>query len=230
MVPSFPIDARVDRFEIYDRAVTYHQVISTEAELRAVYGAASRRVQSKIRPAIDSASAAFIARSPFVLVSTGGPDGLDVSPRGGRPGFVKVLSPGALAIPDMSGNNLLDTLTNVVETGRIGLLFVVPGKDETVRVNGAAQVVTDDDVLDLFVDDARRPRAAIAVDVEQVYVHCAKAFRRSSLWDSSSWAALADAPDASDVLSCQAVIDIPAEEFRAAMEAGYAEELAAEHP
>ena len=143
--------------------ITFRHVIDSEAALRELYRLPHAFVTGKVKGDLDPGSIAFIGRSPFVLVGTQGPDGLDVSPRGGAPGFVKVLGPNTLAIPDLSGNNLLDTLTNVVRDGRVGLLFTVPGKDETLRVNGRALVVTDDDVLDRFVDDVRRPKAAIAV-------------------------------------------------------------------
>lgn len=200
-------------------------------ELRALYREPNRLVQSKVRQELDPASAAFVGSSPFVLVGTQGPGGLDVSPRGGAPGFVKVLEPRVLAIPDLSGNNLLDTLTNIVGDGRVGLLFVVPGKDETLRVNGQAWVVTDDDVLDRFVDDAKRPKVAIGVQVEQVFIHCAKAFRRGQVWNPDAWAGLAGAPDGAEILACQAIAgDAPAETIRAALEDGYASDLAAERP
>ena len=212
-------------------STTFRNVIGSEAALRELYRLPNALVRGKVKPDLDPGSIAFIGRSPFLLVGTQGPDGLDVSPRGGAPGFVKVLGPDALAIPDLSGNNLLDTLTNVVRDGRVGLLFTVPGKDETLRVNGRAFVVTDDDVLDRFTDDARRPKAAIGVLVDQVFIHCAKAFRRSKLWQPESWVALADAPDGAEILVCQSLGgDFSADQIRAALENGYVSDLAAERP
>ncbi|HEY5875786.1 MAG TPA: MSMEG_1061 family FMN-dependent PPOX-type flavoprotein [Ilumatobacteraceae bacterium] len=211
--------------------ITFRHVIDSEAALRELYRLPHAFVTGKVKGDLDPGSIAFIGRSPFVLIGTQGPDGLDVSPRGGAPGFVKVLGPNTLAIPDLSGNNLLDTLTNVVRDGRVGLLFTVPGKDETLRVNGRALVVTDDDVLDRFVDDVRRPKAAIAVLVDQVFIHCAKAFRRSNLWQPETWAALADAPDGADILVCQSLGgDFSADQIRSALEDGYVSDLAAERP
>jgi uncharacterized protein len=212
-------------------AAPFVNVVETTEDLRELYRQPSEVVRSKVQLELDPASRSFIAHSPFVLIGTHGPDGLDVSPRGGAPGFVKSLGPTTLAVPDLSGNNLLDTLTNVVRDGRVGMLFVVPGKDETLRVNGRAWVVTDDDVLDAFVDDVRRPKAAIGVVVEQVFIHCAKAFRRSALWAPETWPALADAPDGAEMLVCQAVVsDVSADDLRSMLESGYARDLADERP
>lgn len=208
----------------------FQNVISTVDELRALYRDPRPAVQAKVKSELDAASAAFIGMAPFVLVGTQGPDGLDVSPRGGVPGFVKVIDPSVLAVPDLSGNNLLDTLTNVVRDGRVGLLFVVPGKDETLRVNGRACIVTDDDVLDLFVEDVKRPKVAIGVHIDQVFIHCAKAFRRGQVWNPESWAALAGAPDGAEIIECQTAGMFAAADVRASLEAGYASDLAAEIP
>jgi uncharacterized protein len=211
--------------------VPFRDVVLTEAGIRELYREPSQLVQSKVFAQLDAASIEFIRRSPFALVGTGGEDGFDVSPRGGVPGFIKVLDERRLAIPDMPGNNLLDTVTNVVRTGRIGLLFVVPGKDETVRVNGRAWLVTDDEILDLFAEETKRPKAAIGVEINQVFIHCAKAFRRSELWNPDSWPALSDAPDACDMLVSQGLVTgIPVETLRTHFEADYAKELAAEAP
>jgi PPOX class probable FMN-dependent enzyme len=214
-----------------DSPARFRHIVDSVESLREIYRNPSTLVSGKVKGELDPGSTAFIGRSPFVLVGTQGPDGLDVSPRGGVPGFVKVIDDSHIAIPDLSGNNLLDTLTNVVRDGRVGLLFAVPGKDETLRVNGRAWVVTDDDVLDLFVDDVKRPKAAIGVRVEQVYIHCAKAFRRSHLWDPTTWPALADAPDGADILVCQSLGGgWGADQIRAALEEGYEADLSAEVP
>jgi uncharacterized protein len=214
-----------------DSTVPFRNVVSTEAGIRELYRTPSQLVQSKVFGQLDEASIEFIRRSPFALVGTGGDDGLDVSPRGGVPGFIKVLNERRLAIPDMPGNNLLDTITNVVRSGRVGLLFVVPGKDETVRVNGRAWLVTDDEILDLFADETKRPKAAIGVEINQVFIHCAKAFRRSELWNPETWPALGDAPDACDILISQGLVTgVPVETLRAGFESGYAQELAEEAP
>src|SRR3954447_12285407 len=204
----------------------FRQTVGSIEELRDLYRGPSLLVKAKVKPELDAASRAYIGRSPFVLLGTQGPDGLDVSPRGGAPGFIKVLDESRLAVPDLSGNNLLDTISNVVRDGRLGMQFLVPGKDETLRVNGRAWVTTDDAVLDLFVDDVKRPKVAIGVEVPQLFTHCARAFRRSRLWDPESWPALADAPDGAEILLCQKVVEgVRADVVRADLERSYARDL-----
>lgn len=200
--------------------------IRTLDELLTLYRTPSALVRSKVQPSLDPASQRFIEQAPFLLLSTIGQDGrLDVSPRGGPPGFVRVLPDGSIAVPDLNGNNLLDTLRAVVATGKIGMLFVHPGRDETVRVNGEAFVTVDPDLLDGFTAELRRPKSAIVVQPSEVFVHCAKAFRRGRVWQPESWAAFADAPDAVDILQCQLnLADV--DDLRAGLQRGYDEELA----
>ena len=208
----------------------FPHVLASEAELLELYHAPSKAVRAKVVPALDSTARAFIGLSPFVLVSTADADGnCDVSPRGGPAGFVKVLDDHRIVIPDLNGNNLLDTIRNVLAGGRIGLLFVAPGKDETLRVNGGAWVTVDDEILDGFTE-LRRPKCAIAVGVEQVYVHCAKAFRRGRVWDPESWAELAAAPSAAQMLTCQVGLDTPVEEMERWLEESYVIGLEADRP
>jgi len=199
------------------------------AGLEALYRQPSALVQSKKKPTLDELSIAFIRAAPFALVATCDAGGrLDVSPRGGPAGFVQVLDDSRLAIGDLSGNNLLDSMRNIVDTARIGLLLVHPGKDETLRVNGRACITTDPAVLDGFPSSLTRPRTAIGVSIDEVFVHCAKAFRRGGVWDPSSWAALAEQPDGASILACQFSMDADAGQLRARLEAGYAADLAAD--
>lgn len=197
-----------------------HTVDSVEA-LRELYRQPHEAVVKKERPALDAASTRFIELSRFVVIGTFDSDGrADSSPRGGPSGFVRVLDATHLAIADLGGNNRLDTLQNVVDTGRIGLLFVVPGQSETVRVNGAACITADPAVLARF-DMPREPKTAIGVTVESTYVHCAKAFRRSGMWDPSVWAELVGSPDAADIIACQYDNAFEAEVVRADLSKGY---------
>ncbi len=130
-----------------------------------------------------------------MLIASGDASGdKDVSPKGGRPGFVRTLDETRLAIPDLAGNNRLDSIRNLIESPGVGLLFCIPGLDETLRVNGQATVTTDPDVLDACTDDDLVPNVAIGVDVEQVFIHCAKALRRSDLWHRDRWPDLSDLP------------------------------------
>ena len=166
----------------------FDPVITTESQLRDVYRPPGDVVGQKVLDRLDRHARAFIEVAPFVLVGTASPDGTaDVSPKGGPPGFVVVLDDQRLAIADLAGNNLLDSITNIVRGSGIGLLFLVPGVDETLRVNGVACVTTDPSVLDACAVKDRRPKAAIGVTVTQQYMHCAKAFRRSRLWSTETW-------------------------------------------
>ncbi len=166
----------------------FANVIDNETDLRDLYRMPHDGTRQKILGSLDQHARTFIETSPFVLVGTTSPDGTgDVSPKGGPPGFIVVLDDQRIAIPDLSGNNLLDSITNVVNGSGIGLLFLVPGVDETLRVNGHAYLTTDPAVLDACAVKDRRPKAAIGVAVTQQYMHCAKAFRRSELWNSGSW-------------------------------------------
>jgi PPOX class probable FMN-dependent enzyme len=205
-------------------------VLSSPEDLLKRYHEPSKAVKRKIVPALDPTARAFIGLSPFVVVSTADAAGnCDVSPRGGPAGFVKVLDEHRLVIPDLNGNNLLDTIRNVLSGGRAGLLFIVPGKDETLRVNGRAFVTVDDEILDRFTE-LRRPKCAVGIAVEQVYVHCAKAFRRGQVWDPESWAALAAAPSAAQMLTCQVGLDTPVEEMERWLEESYVTGLEADRP
>jgi PPOX class probable FMN-dependent enzyme len=163
-----------------------------------------------------------------VLIGTTSPDGTgDVSPKGGPPGFVVTLDDDHIAVPDLAGNNLLDSIGNIVRGSGIGMLFLVPGVDETLRVNGYACVTTDVAVLDACAVKDRRPKAAIGVTVTQQYMHCAKAFRRSDLWDAQSWPQRDALPSLGCILVDQ--IELPdgvtAEVVDANLERGYAESM-----
>ena len=206
----------------------FADTVDTVEGLRTLYRTPSPIAAVKDRQSIDDASRAFIERSRFAAVGTFDADGnADVSPRGGPSGFVRVLDETRLAIADLSGNNRLDTLQNIVATGRIALVFVVPGKTETVRVNGRAWVTTDAEVLDGFTLP-KRPKAAIGVQLETTFMHCGKAFMRGGMWDPEAWAELADTPDGAAVLACQKVVEVDEALVRASLDEGYAHDLAAE--
>lgn len=159
-------------------------VIADETALRGLFPATHTLAALKSQGALDRHARDFIARSPFLCIGTQDRQGrADVSPRGDAPGFVRVLDDRTLAIPDRPGNNRLDSLANIISNPGVGLLFMVPGFDETLRINGAASLVTDPDILGAMAVNDRLPRLAIIVRVGEVFLHCAKAFRRSHLWD-----------------------------------------------
>jgi PPOX class probable FMN-dependent enzyme len=202
--------------------------LSTADDLRAIYRKPGAAAAGKSRTSIDEASARFIARAPLVMLATSSAAGLcDVSPRGGPPGFVTVLDDTHVAIPDLNGNNRLDSLQNVVENPQAGLLFLIPGLDDTLRINGPATITMADDVLDRHHPELRRPKSALVVETRELFVHCAKAFRRSGTWQPETWAALADAPDLIEIVACQFAID-DREALRDDLEQGYVAELAAD--
>ena len=178
--------------------------ITTLQALRAIYKPVSERALKKEIPSLDAHAVQFIGLSPFVVLASGGADtSLDASPRGGEPGFVKVQDAQTLLIPDSPGNNRLDTLENIIATGRLGLLFMVPGFDETLRVNGRAVLSTDPADLALCADARRTPALVIRLTVESVYLHCAKAFMRSRLWDTSRHTDRAQMPSMSEMMRDQ---------------------------
>jgi PPOX class probable FMN-dependent enzyme len=162
-------------------------MIQTLDALRALYAPPNPRSVAKQLARLDAHCQRFIALSPFVVVASGGGErALDASPRGGAPGFVKVMGDITLLIPDSPGNNRLDTLENIVADGRIGLLFMIPGVDETLRVNGSARLDDDPERTALAADEKRTPRLVIEVQVAEAYLHCAKAFMRSKLWSAEA--------------------------------------------
>ena len=160
-----------------------YEVITEKADLRARYGERSERAILKELDHLDQHCRAFIALSPFLVIGTMGADGLgDVSPRGDAPGFVSVGDERTLVIPDRRGNNRTDTLLNLIDNTGVGLLFLVPGMNETLRVNGTARIVTDEGVLESLVAQGKPPRSALVVEVKEAYLQCAKALIRSRLW------------------------------------------------
>ncbi|WP_322104540.1 pyridoxamine 5'-phosphate oxidase family protein [Paraburkholderia sp. J41] len=175
-------------------------MLTTLTELEAHYGEPNER---SLRKEIDHVNAdyrRFIESSPFVVLATGGPDGLDCSPRGDAPGFVRILDERTLALPDRPGNNRVDSLRNVVVAPQVGLLFMVPGAGETLRVNGRARVSTEAALLASFAVDGKPPRSVLVIDVESVYFHCSKAIVRSKLWDASRHVERAALPSAGEML------------------------------
>ena len=161
--------------------------IGSEQQLRALHAPPSDLVKRKCVDRLDRHARDFVALSPFLVLGTANAKGeADVSPRGDPPGFVKVLDDRTLLIPDRPGNNLLDSLSNILANPEVGLLFVIPGFDETLRVNGRADVVRDPALLAPLAVEGKAPKVAIRVAVREVYLHCAKSFRRARLWDPAA--------------------------------------------
>jgi PPOX class probable FMN-dependent enzyme len=166
----------------------FTDVVTTEAELRALLGFPSELAIKKEHDALDVHCRAFIALAPFMLLGTTDSAGrCDVSPRGDGPGFVQVLDDRTLVIPDRPGNKRFDSLRNILSHGGVGLLFMIPGVEETLRVNGRARLIRDADVLARLAVRGKVPTLAIAVEVQEAFLHCAKALKRSQLWREESW-------------------------------------------
>src|SRR6476619_6983817 len=180
--------------------MTNHQVTSIE-QLEALYGLPAGAAVLKEIDHISPEYRTFIEASPFFALSTCGPEGLDCSPRGDDPGFVRVLDDKTLMIPDRRGNNRIDSLRNIVRDPRVSLLFLVPGVGETFRVIGRATISTDPALCESFVFAGKTPRSVIVVDVERVYFQCSKAVIRSKLWDASRHVERASLPSNGTILA-----------------------------
>jgi len=182
--------------------------IETLEQLRTLYAAPKERAVKKQLASLDKHCNRYISLSPFVVLSSMGGDAvLDASPRGGAPGFVKVMDDNTLLIPDSPGNNRLDTLENIIHTKRLGLLFLIPGVDETLRVNGTAELSAASGDIALCTTEVRAPKLVIRVSVQQAYLHCAKAFMRSKLWESESRIERSQLPTMVDMINEQAAIE-----------------------
>src|SRR5207244_5373275 len=158
-------------------------VITTLEELEALYGQPGEASLIKEVPHLTPRYRALIELSPFAVLATSGPEGLDCSPRGDQPGFVRVVDSKTLMMPDRRGNNRTDSLRNIVRDPRMALLFLIPGSGTTLRVNGRAQLSTDADLLNSFAVDGKPPRSVVVIHVDSVYFQCARAIVRSDLWN-----------------------------------------------
>jgi len=200
-------------------------ILESAEQLRALYGFPTGRAKDKQLSELEKHSINFIRHSPFVVLSTHDKDGrADASPRGGAPGFVRVQGTDTLLIPDAKGNDRIDSMINIVETGRVGLLFLLPGVDETLRVNGRAQVTTDPELLALFADERHPPKTCIRITVDEVFLHCAKALMRSKLWSLEVQIDRKDFPSMGQMLNDQIGID-EQPETQASMVARYQSDL-----
>jgi len=182
--------------------------ITDVSMLRQFYGHPSPRAVKKQLSALDEHCVRFIQNSPFMVLSTVDDKGqMDCSPRGGNPGFIRLLGKTQLIIPDAKGNNRLDSLENIIVTGRVGCLFFIPGMDETLRLNGSATINVSPEHIDLFSNERHTPAACIVLDVEEVFLHCAKALMRSKLWSAESQVNRSEHPSMGEILNDQIAED-----------------------
>ena len=199
--------------------------VESLVDLRQLYAAPQPRAISKQIADLDVHCRRFIELSPFVILATAGTaHDMDASPRGGPPGFVKVTESGDLLLPDAPGNNRLDSFENILTTGKVGLLFLIPGFDETLRVNGSAVLSLDAEDIAAFASQSRLPKLVVRVSVEAAYLHCAKAFLRSRLWEPGAKVDRSVLPTAGRMISDQTGIHV-APETREEMVKRYAPDL-----
>jgi PPOX class probable FMN-dependent enzyme len=194
-------------------------------DLKKIYAEPTARVLAKARPEIDIHARKFIEMSPFCVLATSGSDGsVDASPRGGHPGFIRVDGPNELLMPDRPGNNRIDSFKNIVEgTGRLQLIFFVPGIDETLRVAGRGAVTTDPTLLAAMEEFGKLPRAILRIEVSEAYFHCGKALMRSKLWSRDTQVKREVFPSISQVIHDQTSLGEP--EPQAEVEARYKTQL-----
>jgi uncharacterized protein len=182
--------------------------VTSEAELREMFGGPNRRSATKVRPALHEQDREWLAASPFCLISTAAADGsCDVSPKGDPPGFARPLDGETLAIPDRAGNHRFDGFLNILSNPRVGLLFLVPGRPDTLRINGRARLIREAPFFDDMIVRGSRPELALLVEITEVFYHCPKAFLRSKLWDPGTWHPDAVPSTAQIVKSVQADIE-----------------------
>ncbi|MBN4047441.1 pyridoxamine 5'-phosphate oxidase family protein [Acidimicrobiaceae bacterium AH-315-P05] len=201
-----------------------HRVTTIE-QLGELYRPPAERAAAKVFSVIDEVSSRFIEYVSFAVLSTSdGSLSSDASPRGGPPGFIQQLDDRHVAIPDLVGNNRLDSFRNILANPIAGLLLVVPGNEETLRINGPAALTVDPDILDRFTGQLRRPKLAIVIETAELYGHCAKAFRRGGVWSPDFWSTLSDAPDLAEIYSCQ-FADVDERSIRSTVQEIYRRDL-----
>jgi PPOX class probable FMN-dependent enzyme len=177
-------------------------VIRDETSLRALLGEPSDVVRAKVSDRLNELTRRFVELSPFLCLATSAPDGtVDVTPRGDPPGFVRVLDDRTLLLPERPGNRLADSLRNVLGNPGVGMLFIVPGVGDTLRVNGRATIVTDPELLEPCAVEGKVPRLGLLVEVDEVFTHCSKAFLRAQLWDPARFVDRSELPSGGAILA-----------------------------
>ncbi|MDR6123868.1 PPOX class probable FMN-dependent enzyme [Bacillus sp. SLBN-46] len=212
---------------LMQETLSFKNKITTKDELRNLMGTPSERAQKKVINHLDIHCKNFISMSPFLVMSTANKSGhCDVSPRGDQPGFVLVLNDKQLIIPERPGNKRVDSMNNILENPFVGLQFLIPGLGETLRVNGKACIVTDEDLLEKMAVNGKAPLVGIGVEVEECFIHCAKALIRSGLWKPESWLDKKSLPRAAKILADHTNIKgITVDEVEASLHEGYEQRL-----
>jgi PPOX class probable FMN-dependent enzyme len=194
-------------------------------ELRELYGPVLERARIKVLRKLDKHCRQFISLSPFVCLGTSSEDGADVTPRGDRPGFVHVLDDSTIAIPDWRGNNRLDSLLNILANPQVGMVFLIPGVDETLRVNGKAEISTAPELVERWTVNGTHPKSVIVVTVAEAFMHCGKALIRSRLWHEDAKIDRKELPTYGQMLKDQIDICDSAEEIQESVVTAYRDKL-----
>jgi uncharacterized protein len=193
--------------------------LTSVEDLRSIYRPPGRGPLDKVIHHLDRHCAEFLAKSPFFVLSTASADGVcDGSPKGGPAGFVQAIDEHRLGWADLSGNNRLDSFQNLIVNDSVALLFMIPGLDETLRVNGRAELVVDPELSQRFAIDGKPARVVVVVTVDEAYIHCAKALRRAGLWSPETWLDETERPVASCILKDHAAVDVDASVIRDGLE------------
>ena len=204
------------------------EFVTTRDELRTIYKT-PRPTDASMRKelrGLDGHCRSFIGKSPFVLIGSSDNSGnADVTPKGDKPGFTAILDNSTIAIPDRPGNNRLDTLENIIRNPSVGLLFLIPGMNETLRVNGDARITVDPTLRERLAVDGREPQSVIVVTVKAAYMHCAKAFMRSELWKPDSWYDRATLPTLGKILSDQMAHAETVDDFDRSLDDAYSKTM-----
>lgn len=209
-----------------DAASSGSHLVTTRDQLLSLFGPVSSLAAVKAIPRLDQHCRRFISLSPFLVIGSADPDGrADTSPKGDPPGFVQVLDDTTIAIPDRPGNNRIDTLRNLIENPECAVIFFIPGVDETLRLNGRARLSTDPALLARMEVQGKRPILAIVVEIREAYLHCAKALKRSKLWDPASRVERSALPSLGKMILDQAKSSESLPEVEARIEHAYREKL-----
>ncbi len=194
--------------------MNFNQVITSREEFRSIMPEPSELVTRKALDRLDKHCGVFINRAPFMVLATADSNGhIDVSPKGDPQGFVKIIDNTTLAIPDRPGNRRADSIENILQNPKVGLIFIIPGKTETLRVNGNALIVRDDDLRDSMKVQGQSPDFAIVVNVEEAFFHCSKCMIRSKLWEAECWPSLEGLPRLAETMVDAGELDISEEEM-----------------
>lgn len=198
--------------------------VETLEQLTSMFRAPGGRAVDKQLDRINEGMARFVDRSTFLVLATAdGRGSVDASPRGGPPGFVRRLDDRHIAIPDLNGNNRIDSYRNLIAHPYAGVLMIVPGMEETLRINGPAAISVDPDLLAGFTTELRTPKLAVVIETAEIFGHCAKAFRRGAMWQPDRWADPGDTPDLAAIYACQ--WDMEEAAIRSALAGTYADDL-----